>query len=37
MDKIAKDANNLICKLNLDLVAIPTSMSTKEAFVLNHR
>ena len=31
-DKMAKDANNLINKLNLDLVAIPTSMSTKDSF-----
>lgn len=31
-DVMAKDANNLISKLKLDLVAIPTSLYKKDSF-----
>ena len=31
-DKICEDANNLIRKLNLDLVAIPTTLYKKDSF-----
>jgi len=33
-DKVAKDANDLMLKLDLPLVAIPTKLSAKDSFVV---